>query len=200
MSVKNKIFQKIIDFFNWAGKDILIIFLSVSMAFIADRYYDDYQEEKELKNALRNFCNELKHDLSKDSMMIFRLEKNITQLKVGLNNDNLSLFEMDSLDTFQRFSFYNISLEYIQKNHKLKLDNRVMNLVSEFSSLSLDLHVLSEKAKDLPYSNDYYAKGATARVQKLKAIHLYSLIVKKMYSIHNSFLAFEKIFLVKHII
>ena len=170
------------------------------MAFIADRYYDDYQEDMELKNSLRNFCYEMKQDLLKDSIMMYRLEKNVEQLKAGLDNNSLSLYEMDSLNSFQRFSFYNISLEYIKTNHNLRLDKEVMNLVSEFSSLNQDLHVLSEKAKDLPYENDYYAKGATARVQKLKAIHLYSMIVKKMYSIHNSFLAFEKLFLVKHII
>ena len=90
------------------------------LAFSVDRIYDNYQEKEKLYTALRNFYVEIKEDITAyQHSSNQNFDKSIADVSGNLDNDAISLMELDETNHLARFSLFSISLVYIEKNPNL---------------------------------------------------------------------------------
>ena len=176
------------------GKDVFVIFMSVLLAFSVDRIYDNYQEKQKLYTALRNFHAETKEDVSVHQQVVnLDFEKSVACISENLDNENVSLMELDETNHLAYFSIFSISLEYIEKNPNLVLDSEIQYNVSRILSNFNELSFFARKMSDFRVSNAFVEKGQNAKNSKLVMINLLREMKRRLNNFNSDFLEFEKV-------
>ena len=155
------------------GKDVFVIFMSVLLAFSVDRLYDNYQEKEKLYTALRNFYVETKEDAAVHQQAANEnFSKSIADVSANLDNDTISLMEIDEVNHLAYFSLFSISLAYIEKNPNLVLDTEIQYNVSRILSNYTELSFFARKLSEFRVSNAFVEKGQNAKNSKFVMINL----------------------------
>ena len=176
------------------GKDVFVIFMSVLLAFSVDRLYDNYQEKQKLYTALRNFYVETKEDVVLHQQATNQsFDRSFATVSENLDNDNVSLMEIDEVNHLAYFSIFSISLAYIEKNPNLVLDAEIQYNVSRILSNYTELSFFVRKISELRVSNAFIEKGQNAKNSKLVMINLLKEIKRRLNNFNNDFLEFEKV-------
>ena len=176
------------------GKDVFVIFMSVLLAFSVDRLYDNYQEKEKLYTALRNFYVETKEDVAVHQQAANEnFSKSIADVSANLNNDTISLMEIDEVSHLAYFSLFSISLAYIEKNPNLVLDTEIQYNVSRILSNYTELSFFARKISELRISNAFVEKGQNAKNSKLVMVNLLKEIKRRLNNFNSDFLEFEKV-------
>ena len=174
------------------GKDAFVIFMSVLLAFSVDRLYDNYQEKEKLYTALRNFHAETKEDVAVNKQGVNgNFDKSIADITKDLDNDNISLMEIDEVNHLAYFSIFSISLAYIERNPNLVFDVEIQYHVSKLLSNFKELSFFSSKMGDFRTSSAFAEKGQNAKNAKLVMISILKEVRRRLNNFDSDFLEFE---------
>ncbi len=174
------------------GKDVIVIFFSVLLAFSVDRMYENYQEKDKLQNALHNFYVETKQDITfRKDTRFYNIDSSIAIVNKYLKNDDISLMEIDERHGLFRLSLFSISLSYIEKNPNLVFDTEMQNQISKIISSSGELSFYADKMKDFRLTNAFIEKGVNSRNAKILLIKMMSELKRSLWHFERDFNEFE---------
>jgi hypothetical protein len=193
--------KRLYDLLKSLGKDVVVIFLSVLLAFSVDRMYENYQEKDKLYTALRNFYAETKQDISGVKANTYcNFDNSVAKIYEHLMDNDTSLMELDEKYGLARFSLFSISLSYIEKNPNLVFDTEMQYNISKMANNYQELSFHVDKMKEFRLSSAFVAKGVNAQNDKLAMINILKEIRRYLVHSDRDFKDFENLLLKRKII